>query len=158
MGQWLFKSDPESFGIDDLARCPDRTTNWDGIRNYQARNYLRDDVRVGDRVLFHHSQQKPPALMGLAEVVKAAYPDPTALDPNSKYHDPKASVENPIWVMVDIRLVRKFAEPLSLERLRAEPALAGLELLRTGSRLSIQPVSQEHFLHILRLAGESGAT
>lgn len=150
---WLFKSDPEDFGWDDLERAPEQTTCWDGVRNYQARNFLRDSIKLGDRVLFYHSQSDPPALMGLCEVVREAYPDPTAWEVGHHHYDPKASPDNPPWVMVDIRLVERFPQPVPLERLRAEAVLEGLELLRKGSRLSIQPVSAEHFKKIMSIAG-----
>lgn len=155
MRHWLLKTEPESFSIDDLAASPGRTTCWDGVRNYQARNFLRDDFRVGDRVLFYHSNAAPPAVMGVVEVVRESYSDPTALDPQHHHFDPGATVENPRWVMVDVRLVEKFARPVTLDELRERKELAGMELLRRGSRLSVQPVRPEEFAVIERLgAGE----
>lgn len=153
MRHWLLKTEPESFSIDDLAASPDRTTCWDGVRNYQARNFLRDDFRVGDRVLFYHSNASPPAVMGVAEVVGEAYPDPTALDPRHHHYDPGATVENPRWVMVDVRLIEKFTRPVSLDELRQQPGLAKMELLRRGSRLSVQPVTPEEYVIIVRMGG-----
>lgn len=149
---WLFKSEPDSYSIDDLAREKKQTTFWNGVRNYQARNLLRDEMKVGDRVLFYHSSTDPPAIVGLAKIVKAGYPDHTALDPESDYYDEKATAENPRWYMVDIQLERKFDKPLALEQLRGIAALKGMELLRRGSRLSVQPVTKTEFDAILKLA------
>ena len=155
MNHWLMKSEPETFGIEALAALPKKTTAWDGVRNYQARNFMRA-MRMGDRVLFYHSNAEPPAIVGTAEVVRLAYPDATAWDPTDHHFDPKASADNPIWDMVDVQLEKIFAEPLSLDVLRAEPALNGMELLRKGSRLSVQPVSAEHFAVVLQLAKKPG--
>lgn len=149
---WLFKSEPDSYSIDDLAREKKQTTFWNGVRNYQARNLLRDEMQVGDRVLFYHSSTDPPAIVGLAKIVKAGYPDHTALDPKSDYYDQKATAENPRWYMVDIQLERKFDKPLALEQLRGVAALKGMELLRRGSRLSVQPVTKTEFDAIVKLA------
>lgn len=148
---WLVKSEPAAFSVDDLARAPRQTTCWDGVRNYQARNFLRE-MRVGDQVLFYHSNADPPAVAGVARVVKEAYPDPTAFDPQDRHFDPKSHADVPTWYMVDIRLVRKFHRPLGLDELRKVRGLAGMELLRTGSRLSVQPVSAAHWAVILKLA------
>jgi predicted RNA-binding protein with PUA-like domain len=153
MGYWLFKSEPNCFSFADLEAASDRSTDWDGIRNFQARNFLRDQVRVGDGVLFHHSSADPPAIAGIAEVVREAHPDPTALDPKSDHHDPKSDPKNPTWFQVSIRAVRPIDPPLGLRVLRAVPALAGMELLRKGSRLSIQPVSEGEWAAVLELAG-----
>jgi predicted RNA-binding protein with PUA-like domain len=149
---WLMKSEPTSFSIQDLASSPRQTTCWDGVRNYQARNFMRS-MRLGDRVLFYHSSADPPAVMGTASVVGIAHPDPTAWRPGDHHFDPKASPDNPIWDMVDLRLEQIFAEPLALDRLRGVPALAKMELLRKGSRLSVQPVTPDEFKTILELAG-----
>lgn len=149
---WLVKSEPEAFSIDDLARAPRQTTCWDGVRNYQARNYMRDQMQVDDRVLFYHSSTSPPAVVGTARVVRAAYPDHTAWEPRSDHFDPKASPENPIWMMVDIQLETVFARGVPIDELRAQPALEGMELLRRGSRLSVQPVTAAEFRTIVALA------
>jgi predicted RNA-binding protein with PUA-like domain len=149
---WLFKSEPNCFSIDDLSRCSNSTEHWDGVRNFQARNYLRDDIQVGDGVLFYHSNIPEPAIVGIAEVVKGGYPDWTARDPNGEHFDPRSSESNPIWYMVDIRFVKKFSRPLTLTELKADPALAGMVLL-TRSRLSIQPVKHYEWQHILGLVG-----
>jgi predicted RNA-binding protein with PUA-like domain len=153
MAYWLFKSEPENYSFADLLAEPDRCTGWDGVRNFQARNFLRDSVKVGDGVLFYHSNADPPAIAGIAEVVREAHPDPTAFHPKSDYHDPKSDPANPTWFQVTIRAVQPLVPPLDLPRLRAAPGLDGLELLRKGSRLSVQPVSAEHWKAILKLAG-----
>jgi len=151
---WLFKSEPGSYSIDDLAAEPKQTTHWDGVRNYQARNFLRDAMRVGDRVLFYHSNAKPPGVAGTAEVVRDGYPDFTAWDPESGHYDPKSTPENPIWYMVDIQLESVFDELIPLAKLREVAALKAMELLRKGSRLSVQPVRKKEFDAILKLAGK----
>ncbi|MBC7857088.1 MAG: EVE domain-containing protein [Pirellulaceae bacterium] len=149
---WLLKTEPESFSIQDLAKSPKKTTCWDGVRNYQARNYMRDDMKIGDSVLFYHSSTDPPAIVGTAKVVKAGYPDPTAWDPSDHHFDPAASPENPRWSMVDIQLGEIFKQPLPLEQLRKVAPLKNMELLRKGSRLSVQPVTEEEFEAVLKLA------
>ncbi|HXT57513.1 MAG TPA: EVE domain-containing protein [Pirellulales bacterium] len=149
---WLLKSEPTSFSIQDLAACPKQTTFWSGVRNYQARNFMRDEMRAGDEVLFYHSGAEPPAIVGTAAVVREGYPDHTAWDPSDSHYDVKASPDNPIWQMVDIKLGRIFDEPLPLDSLRSVAALRNMELLRRGSRLSVQPVSKSEFETVLRLA------
>ena len=146
---WLFKSEPDIFSIDDLAESPGRKTCWEGVRNYQARNYLRT-MKVGDQGFFYHSNADPPAIVGMVEVMKQAYPDHYAFDQHSPYFDPKSTMISPTWVMVDIRLIRKFAEPLSLEVLRKVKGLEKMELLRKGSRLSVQPVSNQEWKIIIK--------
>jgi predicted RNA-binding protein with PUA-like domain len=148
---WLMKSEPDVYSIDDLAK--DGTTYWDGVRNYQARNFMRDEMEVGDGVLYYHSRSKPMAIVGLAEVSKAAYPDFTQFDSKSKYYDPKSREDDPRWHMVDIRFVTRFDRPLTLEELKEDEKLDGLALLRKGQRLSIQPVEPKHWKHILKRAG-----
>lgn len=148
---WLMKSEPNAFSIDDLARAPKQTTSWDGVRNYQARNFLRA-MKTGDQVLFYHSNAQPPSVMGIAEVVKTAYPDATQFDQNDAHYDPASVPGQPRWDVVDIRFVRKFAAPLSLDFLREQAGLKGMELLRKGSRLSVQPVKPSEWDEILRLA------
>lgn len=151
MQHWLIKSEPDVFSIHDLAKAKRRTTHWEGVRNYQARNFLRS-MQLGDRALFYHSNASPSAVAGVAEVVRAAYPDPSAWDPHSDYHDPKASPANPIWSMIDVRLVEIFPREVPLEELRTVEALAGMELLRRGSRLSVHPVTATEFRTIEKLA------
>jgi predicted RNA-binding protein with PUA-like domain len=149
---WLLKSEPTSFSIEDLAKSPKKTTFWSGVRNYQARNFMRADMRVGDEVLFYHSSCDVPGVVGTAVVVREGYPDHTAWDPKDSHYDAKASPANPIWQMVDIKLQEIFAEPLALESLREAPALRNMELLRRGSRLSVQPVKKSEFEAVLMLA------
>ena len=144
MRYWLMKSEPEVFSIRDLAKAPRKTTHWEGVRNYQARNFLRA-MKKGDRALFYHSNAEPPGVAGVVEIVREAYPDPTAWDPRSAYHDPKASPDNPVWSMVDVKLVTIFSREIPLDELRGVKALAGMELLRRGSRLSVTPVTAAEF-------------
>ncbi|NBW97267.1 MAG: EVE domain-containing protein [Planctomycetia bacterium] len=144
MRYWLMKSEPEVFSIRDLAKAPRKTTHWEGVRNYQARNFLRA-MKKGDRALFYHSNAEPPGVAGVVEIVREAYPDPTAWDPRSDYHDPKASPDNPVWSMVDVKLVTIFSREIPLDELRGVKALAGMELLRRGSRLSVTPVTAAEF-------------
>lgn len=151
---WLMKSEPDVFSIDDLQK--QKRTSWDGVRNYQARNFMRDDMRVGDLVLFHHSNIKPPGVAGVARVCKAAHPDLTAQDSGSAYYDPKASSSKPIWMMVDVAFVEKFSEPVSLDRLKQVSALRDMWLLRRGMRLSVQPVARRHFERVVAM-GRAGA-
>ncbi|MBM4123253.1 MAG: EVE domain-containing protein [Nitrospira sp.] len=152
---WLMKSEPSAFSIHDLRGAPRQTTSWDGVRNYQARNYLRA-MKVGDPVLFYHSNADPPAVVGVAEVVREAYPDPTAFDRSHKHFDPRSKPEKPLWDMVDIGLIRVFARPLPLDVLRREPGLKKMELLRRGSRLSVQPVRDREWNIIVKMAEKWG--
>ncbi len=154
MNYWLFKSEPDAFSIDDLKAMKGKKDHWDGIRNYQARNLMRDDMKKGDLGFFYHSSCKVPGIVGIVEVVHEAYPDFTALDPESKYHDPKASEDNPRWVMVDVKFKQKFDKVLTLDFLRTVDELSDMVLLRKGSRLSIQPVTQEQWMMVLDLLGE----
>lgn len=155
MAYWLFKSEPDCFSYAHLEASPNRETGWDGVRNYQARNFLRDQVKVGDGILFYHSSADPPAIAGLAEVVREGHPDPTAFDPKAMHHDPRSDPADPTWFQVSIRAVRAIEPPLGLPQLRGVPELVGMELLRKGSRLSIQPVSAGEWNTVLRLAGVS---
>lgn len=147
------KSEPHVFSIEDLKQAPQKSTHWDGVRNYQARNMLRDYMQVGDRVLFYHSNCDAPAIAGTAKIVKQGYPDHTAWDPQDPHFDPKSSSSAPTWFMVDIKLDRIFKRPLTLDELRLVPELKDMELLRRGSRLSVQPVRDRELRAILRLAG-----
>lgn len=151
MNYWLMKSEPEVFSIDDLAEASGQTTCWDGVRNYQARNFMKS-MEIGDQVFFYHSNADPSCIAGIAEVVRKAYPDHTALDPHDHHFDPKATPEKPIWEMVDLRFVRKFARPLALDDLRPIAGLEKMELLRRGSRLSVQPVTPAEWKIINRIA------
>ena len=150
---WLMKSEPSAFSIQDLKASPDGTACWDGVRNYQARNLLRDEVQPGDGVLFYHSNIKTPAIVGIARVVRGGYPDHTAQDPNSDHYDPKATDENPIWYMVDVQFVRELETPMTRDDLKRAPALADMEVLKKGNRLSVQPVTESEWQTILKLAG-----
>lgn len=150
MRYWLMKSEPDVYSIDDLRR--DGRTGWEGVRNYTARNWMRDDMKVGDRVLFYHSNAEPKGVAGVAEIVREAYPDPHALDPKSKYYDETAKPDEPRWVTVDIGFVEKFARVVDLAALKAEPALAGMEVTKRGSRLSVHPVDPAHFAKVLEMA------
>lgn len=152
MNHWLFKSEPGAFSWDDLVASEDSTTMWDGIRNYQARNLMRDQARPGDPVLFYHSQTGAPAVIGIAEVASESYPDPTQFDPDSRYFDPKASLDAPRWFLVDIRAVRKLERPVTLSELREIEDLQDMVLLKRGNRLSIQPVREAEFLRVVQLA------
>jgi predicted RNA-binding protein with PUA-like domain len=150
MRTWLMKSEPSDVSIDDLANKPKQTVPWYGVRNYQARNFMRDDMQVGDRVLFYHSSCPEPGIAGIAEVASTAYPDATQFDPKSKYYDPKATLEQPRWVHVDVKLVRKIGL-IPLSTLRDTPALAEMRLLAKGSRLSITPVEPAEWKVIEKL-------
>jgi len=151
---WLFKSEPGSFSIDDLAASPGQATAWEGVRNYQARNLLRDEVKVGDGVLFYHSNAKPMGVVGVCEVVKAGYPDHTALEPDSKYFDPKPSPDNPRWYMVDVKLREKFSRIIPLAVLKNTSGLEEMMVCQRGARLSIQPVTPAEWKIVLKLAAE----
>lgn len=146
---WLMKSEPSCFSIDDLRLAPNQSTHWDGVRNYQARNFMRDQMSVGDLVFFYHSNCSPPGIVGIAEVISKAYPDYTALDPESEHPDPKSTPDNPRWYMVDIRFKEKFDRILSLEELKKYPELEQMVLLRKGNRLSVLPVSEKEWSFIL---------
>ena len=149
---WLFKSEPSCFSYDDLERRPGRTERWDGVRNYQARNNLRDEVQEGDGVLFYHSNIPQPAIVGIARVMRSGYPDFSARDPQAEHFDPKSTVDNPIWYMVDVAAEQRFRRPVTLAGLKGHPLLGGMVLL-SRSRLSIQPVTREEWGIILRLGG-----
>ena len=139
---WLVKSEPDVFSFDDLMKRPGRTTHWDGVRNFQARNTMRDLMKKGDKVFFYHSSTEPPAIVGVAEVAREGYPDPTAFDAKDSHFDPKSKPESPSWYMVDIKGVKKLKSPLSLAELRAVKGLEKMVLLQKGSRLSVQPVTE----------------
>ena len=148
---WLMKSEPSVFSIVDLARSPNRTTSWDGVRNYQARNFMRA-MAIGDRVLFYHSNADPPAVVGTAEVVRTAYPDDTQFDKTSNHYDPGSTPSKARWDMVDIRHRETFPGPVTLDRLRQEPRLKQMVLLRKGSRLSVQPVTPGEWAVVVGIA------
>lgn len=151
---WLMKSEPETFSIDDLQRVG--VEPWTGVRNYQARNLMRDELRVGDAVLFYHSNAEPSGVAGLARVTRTGVVDETQFDPASPYHDPAARRDAPRWVCVEVGFVERFAQVVPLAVLKAEPALAGMPLLQRGSRLSVQPVSPAHFARVVAMARRAG--
>lgn len=152
MNYWLMKSEPDVFGIDDLKNKPNSTEHWDGVRNYQARNMMRDEMKKGDLVFFYHSNCTPPGIVGIMQVVKEGYPDFTSWDPNSKYFDPKSTESNPRWFMVDVEFKKKFKKIISLEELKNKPELAEFKLVQKGNRLSIMPLSKNEWDFILNLA------
>ncbi len=154
MKYWLMKTEPDVFSFENLLKAPGRCTSWEGVRNYQARNFMRDEFKKGDQVLIYHSNTEEPAIMGLAEVARAAYPDPQALNPKSEYFDEKAKSRGEIpWVMVDVKAIRPFATPVTRGRLAAEASLKTMMVLQRGSRLSIQPVTPAEFQKITELGG-----
>lgn len=149
MAYWLMKSEPDAYSIDDLKR--DKREPWDGIRNYQARNMMRDDMKIGDEVFFYHSNCKQPGVVGIARVVSASYPDPTQFDKKSNYYDSKSDPENPRWLLVDVKYQRKLKRNITLTEIKAEKSLDDMILTRKGNRLSIMPVSKKHWNRILSL-------
>jgi predicted RNA-binding protein with PUA-like domain len=153
---WLMKSEPDEFSIDDLARSPERTTSWFGVRNYQARNFMRDGMKVGDLAFFYHSSCPQPGIAGIVEIVRPAHPDVTQFDPSSGYFDPKSTRDDPRWLNVDVRL-REKTRLVPLDELRAQPALAGMVVLRRGNRLSITPVAPDEWKLVVKLARRTAA-
>lgn len=151
MQYWLIKSEPTCFGIDDLKKCPEQTEPWDGVRNYQARNMMRDQMQIGDLCFFYHSNCKQPGIVGVAEVVSDSYPDPTAFDPEEKHYDPKSDPDNPRWFLVDMKFIRDLKRLISLEEMRTVTELSEMWILRKGNRLSITPVTKNEWDTILRL-------
>ena len=151
MAYWLFKSEPDTFSIDALYQAPKRTTHWDGVRNYQARNYMRDGMRRGDQGFFYHSNCEVPGIIGIVEVVCEAYPDHTAFDPDDPHYDPKSDPDDPRWLMVDVKFVRKLKRNISLAELKANPALSDMPLVRKGNRLSVMPVTEAEWHAILEM-------
>jgi len=151
MNYWLMKSEPAEFSINDLAAQSNQTDHWDGVRNYQVRNMMRDQMQVGDQAFFYHSNAKPPGVAGIVEIVRAGYPDHTAFDPNDPHYDPKSDPDNPRWFMVDVRLVRTMARLIPLNELKANPALADMPLVKKGNRLSVMPVSEAQWHAILAM-------
>lgn len=152
MNYWLIKSEPEEFSIDDLENAPKQTEHWDGVRNYQARNFMRDTMSVGDPVFYYHSNCEMPAIVGIAEVASQAYPDHTAFDANDPHFDPKSDPDNPRWMMVDVRFKRKTKRAISLRELKEHmDALEGFRLIARGNRLSVMPVEKQHWDYVLSL-------
>lgn len=145
---WLMKSEPENYSIDDLKAEPKRTEHWDGIRNYQARNFMRDDMKKGDLAFFYHSNCDEPGIVGIVQIASGPYTDHTAFDPDEKYYDAKSSPDNPRWIMVDVKFKKKFKSTITLKELKADRALAKMRLVQKGNRLSIMPVTEREWEHI----------
>ena len=154
MKYWLMKSEPDVYGIDHLRAEKRKTDYWDGIRNYQARNFMRDEMKKGDLAFFYHSNCEEPAIVGVMEIVREGYPDHTAFLSNEKYFDAKSAPDNPRWFMVDVRFKKKFKSPVTLKALKEEKALAQMRLVQRGNRLSILPVAAKEWKHILKMTGE----
>ena len=152
MKYWLIKTEPNTFSWDDLKKSANKTTTWEGVRNYQARNIIRDEIKKGDEVFFYHSVVKPMAIMGIARVVREAYPDHFAFDPAHNYYDPKSDPADPTWFMFDVQAISEFIEPITLTSLKSQPALMRMRLLQKGSRLSVQPVSPVEWMYIRSLS------
>jgi predicted RNA-binding protein with PUA-like domain len=152
---WLVKSEPSCFSIDDLAKSKNKTTYWDGVRNYQARNFMRDEMKKGDYVLYYHSNADPNAVVGVCEVVKEGYPDFTAFDPDNDNFDPKSKQDTPSWIMVDIKLIKKFKKAASLSEIKENSKLQEMRLVQRGNRLSVMPVAKKEFDVILKMGGIS---
>lgn len=151
MNYWLVKSEPDAFSIDDLAEKPGKKEHWDGVRNYQARNFMRNEMKKGDQIFFYHSSCKEPGIVGIAKVTKEGYPDYTAFETSNKYYDPKSDPQNPRWYMVDITLIRKLKRTITLYELKKEKKLSDMTLLRKGNRLSVMPIEEKHWEHILNM-------
>ena len=149
---WLIKSESDVFSIDDLEKAENKTTYWDGVRNYQARNYMRDEMKIGDKVLFYHSNSEPNAAAGVCEIVKEGYPDFTAYDAENKHYDPKSTMENPTWYMVDVKFVKKFKNAVTLAEIKENPKLQDMKLVQRGNRLSVMPVLKEEFDEVVKMA------
>lgn len=152
---WIVKSEPESFSIDDLAKAKNKTTYWDGVRNYQARNFMRDGMKLGDQVLFYHSNCEPTAVVGVCEVAKEAYPDFTAFDPEDPHYDPKSKKDSPAWMMVDLKFVEKFKHPVTLDEIKNNPKLKDMRLVQRGNRLSVFPVEKNEFEEIIKMGSKN---
>ena len=151
MQYWLMKSEPDEFSIDDLRNCVEKTEPWDGVRNYQARNMMRDQMRKGDLAFFYHSNCEVPGIVGMMKIVREGYPGPTAFDPEDKHFDPKSDPDNPRWFLVDVKYRRKFKRTIALFELKSAPALENMALVRRGNRLSVMPVSATEWEHILTM-------
>lgn len=149
---WLVKSEPDVFSIEDLKNSKNKTTSWDGVRNYQARNYLKNEMKTGDEVLFYHSNIDPPAVVGVCKVVKEGYADHTQFDPEDKHFFPSSDPKNPIWYMVDVKFVKQLKKPVALADIRANRKLKNMKLVKRGNRLSVMPVLKEEFEEILKMS------
>lgn len=149
MNYWLLKSEPDTFSIDDLATKPKQTDSWEGVRNFQARNMLRDDMKINDHAFFYHSSCAQPAIVGIVKIIRAGYPDPTQFEAHSKYRDKKSTEEKPIWYTVDVQLLKKLKQPITLEQIKKNPLLATMQLVRRGNRLSVMPITLREWQTIL---------
>lgn len=149
MNYWFMKSEPDEFGIEHLQARPNQTEPWDGVRNYQARNMMRDQMQVGDLAFFYHSNCRPPGIVGIMEIASTSYPDPTQFDPNSDYYDPKSDPDDPRWFLVDVKFQRQFKRMITLDELKAQPELAELAVVRKGNRLSISPIGKTEWEFIV---------
>ncbi len=154
MKYWLFKSEPEEFSIQDLQRKRSKTEHWDGVRNYQARNFMRDEMKIGDLGFFYHSNCDVPGIVGIVEIAKEGYTDHTAFDPEDKHYDPKSGAEQPRWIMVDVKFVRLFDRTVTLKELKESPSLKDMQLVQRGNRLSVMPVLKKEWNIILKMADE----
>jgi len=152
MKYWLIKSEPDVYSIDDLKK--DKKTHWDGVRNYQARNFMRDEMKKGDQVIYYHSNTEPPGAVGICEVVKEGYPDFTAFDPDDKHFDPKSKKDNPTWIMVDVKFVQKFKNIVPLADIKENKKLQDMKLVQRGNRLSVMPVTKAEFNEIVKMGGK----
>jgi predicted RNA-binding protein with PUA-like domain len=153
MHYWLLKSEPDCFSIDHLAKKPKQTDQWDGVRNYQARNMLRDEMKVGDQAFFYHSSCPQPGIVGQVKIVKAGFPDPTQFNPEAQHYDPKSTEEKPIWYTIDVQLIKKFKHIVTLDEIKKNPLLETMQLVKRGNRLSIMPVSMPEWQTILSMTG-----
>jgi len=151
MKYWLIKSEPDVFSIDDLSKARNKTTYWNGVRNYQARNFMRNEMKIGDKAIFYHSNTEPPAAVGICEIVKEGYPDFTAFDPNDTHYDPKSKNDNPTWFMVDVKYINKFNKEVSLSEIKANKKLQKMKLVQPGNRLSVVPITKEEFDEIVKM-------
>jgi len=150
---WLIKSDPEEFSIEDLKKSKDKTTYWNGVRNYQARNFMRDEMKKGDPVLFYHSNADPNAVVGICEIAKGGYPDHSQFDPDDVHFFPSAKKEDPTWFMVDVKYVKEFKKPVTLEEIKENSKLKNMRLVQKGTRLSVMPVTKEEFDEVVKMGG-----
>ena len=151
MKYWLIKSEPELFSIDDLSKSKDKTTYWDGVRNYQARNFLRDEMQIGDRIVFYHSNSEPSGAIGICEVVKAGYPDFTAFDPKDIHYDPNSKKDNPTWIMVDVKFIQKFERLVPISEIKGNNKLNKMQLVQRGNRLSVMPLTKSEFDELVKM-------
>jgi len=151
MNYWLFKTEPKEFSIDDLTKKPAKTEHWDGVRNYQARNFMRDEMKVGDKAFFYHSNCEEPGIVGIVTVASKAYPDHTAFDKKDKHFDPKSDPDKPRWMMVDVKMARKLKRTISLKELKEKSTLKNMRLVQRGNRLSVMPVEKKHWDAILKI-------